>query len=275
MATQHFLYKNSQVAYLRFGTGSKVAICFHGYGEKADTFLFLGKYAGDQFTFLAIDLPLHGATKWMENNDFTANELEDIIKKIFEKEGFSTLSSGNPVTLIGYSLGGRAALSLYQIIPGKINKLLLMAPDGLKLNFWYWLATQTLLGNRLFAFTMKYPYWYFALLKIFNQLKMVNNSIYKFAHYHINDAQVRDELYLRWTTFRKLKPDLREIKLLINKHQTQVRLVYGKHDRIIRYTRGEGFKKGIENHCSLSIIPAGHQVLHEKHVKDILPALLH
>ena len=35
------------------------------------------------------------------------------------------------------------------------------------------------------------------------------------------------------------------------------------------------FRKGIEDHCTISVINAGHQVLHEKHVEEILAALLH
>jgi hypothetical protein len=38
--------------------------------------------------------------------------------------------------------------------------------------------------------------------------------------------------------------------------------------------RGKKFQKGIENYCLLKIIHSGHQVLHENHIKEILPALL-
>ena len=36
----------------------------------------------------------------------------------------------------------------------------------------------------------------------------------------------------------------------------------------------EQFKKGIEEYCTLTVIHSGHQVLHEKHIKEILPALM-
>jgi hypothetical protein len=49
--------------------------------------------------------------------------------------------------------------------------------------------------------------------------------------------------------------------------------VYGKHDRIILPEHGEKFRKGIEMHCNVSVIESGHQVLHEKHVNDILRQL--
>jgi hypothetical protein len=95
------------------------------------------------------------------------------------------------------------------------------------------------------------------------------------VNFYIGDAEVRRLLYDRWTTLRKLKPDLKLIKNLIRKNEIQVRLVYGEHDRIILSSVGEKFKKGIEEFCTLSVIHSGHQVLHEKHIDEILPALLH
>jgi hypothetical protein len=68
---------------------------------------------------------------------------------------------------------------------------------------------------------------------------------------------------------------LKKIKSFVRSNKTKVRLIYGKHDRIILSSVGEKFKKGIEEHCTISVIHSGHQVLHEKHVQEILPALLH
>ena len=150
-----------------------------------------------------------------------------------------------------------------------------MAPDGLKVNFWYWLATQTWLGNKFFALTMKKPGWFFGLLKLMNKLKLINASIFKFVKHYIGDTEVRRLLYARWTTLRKLTPNLHIIKNQIRENKTPVRLIYGKHDRIILSSVGEKFKRGIEQQCTLSVIHSGHQILHEKHIEEILPALLY
>jgi pimeloyl-ACP methyl ester carboxylesterase len=159
-------------------------------------------------------------------------------------------------------------------MPEQIAKLVLLAPDGLKVNFWYWLSTQTWLGNKFFRLTMKKPGWFFGFLKLLNKLKLVNASIFKFVNYYIGDAEVRRLLYARWTTLRKIKPGITIIKKNIVELKTPVRLVYGKHDRIILSSVGQKFRKGIEEYCTISVIPAGHQVLHEKHAEEILNALL-
>ena len=121
---------------------------------------------------------------------------------------------------------------------------------------------------------MKYPGWFFGFLKLINKLGLVNSSIFKFVNYYIGDAEVRRLLYTRWTTLRKVKPGLGKIKKRIRENKTAVRLIYGKHDRIILSSVGEKFRKGIEDHCVLAEIHSGHQVLHEKHVVEIVKALV-
>lgn len=278
MKQEFFPYKNSKVSYYRFGTGPQAAICFHGYGENGNSYAFLEKYLGDRFSFYAIELPFHGNTDWQEGLLFTHNDLQQITDGILnlnnDKPSFDSAQDINhkPI-LLGYSLGGRIALSLYQSQPEKISRLILMAPDGLKINFWYWLSTQTWLGNKLFALTMKKPGWFFGFLKVLNKLKLVNASIFKFVNYYIGDPEARRLLYARWISLRRLKPNLERVKSFVREQKTPVRLVYGKHDRIILSSVGERFKKGIEDQCEIKIIHSGHQVLHEKHVEELLPLL--
>ena len=280
MELLHLSYKNSTIGFYRFGSGPKKAVCFHGYGEDATMFSFLAKHAGNQYTFYSIDLPFHGKTEWKEGLIFTQADLLQIVERIIGENNLKLIqrspfgqTSDYKLTLIGFSLGGRVALSFLQTNPEKVEKLVLLAPDGLKVNFWYWLATQTSLGNKFFSFTLKHPGWFFGFLKLMNKLRLVNTSIFKFVNYYVGDAAVRHLLYQRWTGLRKLKPDLSLIKKQICEHHTPVRLLYGKHDRIIVTSVGHKFRAGIESCCTLREINCGHQVLHEKHSKEILNAI--
>jgi pimeloyl-ACP methyl ester carboxylesterase len=267
-------YKSSAINYYCYGNGPNQMVCFHGYGEEADVFDFLEKYIGDQYTVYAIDLPFHGKTEWKEGLDFSPEDLLLIVERIVPGNSQKLETRNHKLSLMGFSLGGRMALRLYQSIPGKIDQLVLLAPDGLKVNFWYWLSTQTWLGNKFFAFTMRKPGWFFWFLKLLNRLKLVNASIFKFVNFYIGNKEVRTLLFNRWTTLRKIKPDLKKIKTEIVQYRTRVRLIYGKHDRIILSSVGEKFRKGIESHCDISVIASGHQVLHEKHAADIMRSLI-
>lgn len=267
-------YKSSQISYCRFGTGLNKVICFHGYGEEASLFGFLEKYAGNQYIFYSIDLPFHGNTTWNEGLNFNITDLSQIIETILHVDNDQLEISQGKISLLGFSLGGRVALRFFQSHPEKVEKLLLLAPDGLKVNFWYWLATQTMIGNNFFAFTLKHPGWFFTFLKLLNKLNLVNASIFKFVNYYIGDANVRNLLYNRWTTLRKLKPRISLIKTFIRQKNIPVRLVYGQYDRIILSSVGEKFKKGIEKQCTLTVIQSGHQLLHEKYAAEIVEKLM-
>jgi pimeloyl-ACP methyl ester carboxylesterase len=259
-------YRSSQVHYCWFGTGQKLLLCLHGYGESEASFHFLERYISADYTLIAPDLPFHGKTQWHEGMNFSIADLVAITEALHAKH-----TDGNSrITLLGYSMGGRVALQLLQSLSTRIEKTVLLAPDGLKVNIWYWLATQTWPGNRLFRFTMKHPGWFFTLLQTGNKLKLINQSVLKFTRHYIHDTAVRRLLYERWTCMRAIKPNLASIKKLIRTHDLPVCLLYGQYDRIIRHTRGEKFRSGIESFCTLHIIQTGHQVLQEKYVNEII-----
>lgn len=270
MQSAILLYKHSSVHYRYGGNGSRVLCCLHGYGEAAVSFDFLETYKAQDYTIISIDLPYHGLTQWKEGLNFSSGELAEIVQAILTARG---ISSSAAFTLIGFSMGGRAALSLVQTIPQQVERLVLLAPDGLKVNGWYWLATQTWIGNRLFRFTMYHPGWFFLLLNTGNKMKLINQSVYKFTRHYIHDQGIRQELYHRWTCMRHISPNLQQIKQHIQQYRIPVRLLYGQYDRIILPQPAERFRKGIEEWCTITMLPAGHQVLQERYIDHISNAL--
>ena len=73
-------YRQSVISYLRLGTGSRLLICFHGFGDHAVIWRNLEKKMGRKFTLIAIDLPFHGHTDWREKTIQIA-DFEEIIHK--------------------------------------------------------------------------------------------------------------------------------------------------------------------------------------------------
>jgi pimeloyl-ACP methyl ester carboxylesterase len=269
MQTAFIHYQSSQVHYSYCGSGEKLLLCLHGYGESEKSFHFLEKYLPANYRLFAIDLPFHGETKWNEGLEFSTDDLLSIIKNICLEHS----CQDGKFTLAGFSMGGRMALSLLEKVPAQTDKVLLLAPDGLIVNFWYRLATRTVIGKQLFRFTMRHPQWFMLLLKAGNRLGVINQSIYKFTRYYIHDKKVREELYSRWICMRHIRPGIPAIKKSIARHHISVRLLYGEYDRIIRHERGEKFCYGIESFCTLRIIPTGHQVLQEKNAGVIIQLL--
>jgi pimeloyl-ACP methyl ester carboxylesterase len=268
MHTKFLVFGSSHIAYRYGGRGSRLLLCFHGYGEDAASFDFLEETLGGEFTILSIDFPHHGQTQWKEAVPLGTDDFLAIILQITEGWPASLL----PWWILGYSMGGRVALSLTGKIPGKVGGVLLIAPDGLVVNPWYWLATQTGPGNLLFRLTMQHPGWFFFFLKAANALKLVNPSVYKFTRHYIGDRDARLQLYLRWTAMRRFRPDLAALQQLIPGRQIHIRLLFGRYDRIIRWERGRQFLDGILAGAPLvqmEILPQGHQLLHPRNRETI------
>jgi pimeloyl-ACP methyl ester carboxylesterase len=249
--------------------GSRILFAFHGYGESAGSFDILEEPLGHDFTIVAIDLPYHGATEWREGFYLAPADLLNIMEEI----AFGLPGRLSGWSLLGYSMGGRVALQLLQLAPAKMRQLVLLATDGLQMNPWYWLVTQTTAGNRLFRWTMRRPAWLFFLLRTGDALRLVNPSIYRFTAHYVDDPQTRERLYARWTTMRGFRPDLKIVGGYIRHYRIPVKLLYGSYDRIIRWERGERFRRLNEPFCELTLLPAGHQLLQAKFVEVIVKAL--
>ena len=257
-------YKSSHIHYYVFGNGAKTLFCFHGYGEDGSSFAFLEKYLGSIYTLYAIDFPVHGKTKWNEKEPFTPGDLIAVLQLI-------RLSENKKFSLLAYSMGGRAALHLIQQIPEKIERVGLVAPDGLHQNTWYWITTQTSFGNKVFAYTMHKPGWFFSVVSAGDKLKILNKSIIKFVHYYLDDKEQRTLLYQRWTFMRRLKPNLTAIKKICVEESIKLNFLFGEYDPIILSKRANVFKS--TKNINIKVINAGHQLMKEKYANEIVALL--
>ena len=258
-------YNQSSIHFNIYGRGPQLLVCLHGYGQTGSTFSFLNDALGGRFTILAPDLPLHGQTNWQEGLNFTVADLYGIIAAI---TGAVSMAE-KPLHILGYSMGGRLSLAYFEQYPQQVASINLVAPDGLHKNRWYWLATQTSGGNRLFKHTMQKPGWINRLVQVSGRLKLLNPSVTKFVHYYLHDAAIRRSLYERWTAMRHFRPGLVRIRQLVQTQHTPVNMLFGKFDRIILASRGYNFQQGLEDLVRVQQIDAGHILLQPKYAAAI------
>lgn len=267
MSSAYIHHHQSKIHYHVSGSGKRLLFCFHGFAESANHFLFMEKELGDEFTIVAIDLPFHGKTIWKESGRLERSLLcnwIDQIAKQFNAEKFS---------LLGYSMGGRIVLSIAEILASRIEHIILCAPDGLKENFWYRLATQTSAGNRLFKTTMQSPGWFLGMVSIGRTLGLLKAHSVKFVQHYLVDKQKRMQLYQIWTTMGSFRPDLVNVRSVLARHGIGTRLIFGKYDRIIHHKYGLAFRETIEGGCGIVLLEAGHQFMNEKHIREISASL--
>lgn len=270
MQNRFITYKTSAIHYRLFGNGSELLFCFHGYGENAESFAFLAEALGRDYTLVAIDMPFHGKTEWKENLLFTPQQLVEIITQITNQ--LPNQSTNHPINLLGYSMGGRVVLQLLQLIPSQIKRAVLVAPDGLHKNKLYRFVTQTAIGSKLFKHAMYKPKRLLWVLNHAGRFKLAHTAIIKIGHYYLDDGAERIKLYERWTTMRRFKPNLLQARQQITKHAVQVRFLFGKYDSIILSKRSDVFTEDI-HHVQVRVIDAGHRLMQEKYVAEIVRLL--
>ena len=106
------------------GEDRKVALAFHGFSRPFDDMAAVQPLAGDR-AVLALHLAAHGKSSG-HHRPLDPNDWISAINALLASE--ELVFDG---VLIGYSLGGRIALSWWAREPERFSRVVLMAPDGL------------------------------------------------------------------------------------------------------------------------------------------------
>ncbi len=270
MIEKRFQYHENTYLYRRWGTGSQLIVALHGYGESSASFQPLTTFLPENYSIIAVDLPFHGGTLYTGNIPIEPMAWMALLKRILITEGFDPHEK---FALIGYSMGGRIALVTYQLMHERVTAISLVASDGIKMNRWYWFATQTKIGDRLFKYTMQKPYWLMSLLSVAHSCKLMNRSIYKFARYYIDDRAAREALYLRWTCFSRFKVKRSLLRKLLKHQPIPIKGLYGKYDRIIPFEKSAKFWKLAGDTAQVKIVDEGHKLIQAKYATFIVPMM--
>lgn len=257
-------WRGSRIALRSYGEGPTVTLCLHGFLEDSESFAALAQ-ALPGHRLLAPDMPFHGQTEWNGDGRLRPDDLLEILMQSPE------LQNGR-FGLLGYSMGGKTALSLFERMPERISHLLLVAPDGLRPDPWQTFFTRTLLGNRILRFTMQDPRWFTLFLDMLRRVRLVNESLYRFTLSYLGDADIRRRVYRVWMTLRDFRPRREGLPELIRQHQTPVRLVFGRYDRLCPVRIGEDFVRSLDGQARMDILESGHLLLRGKHALSLAGA---
>ncbi len=270
MQEKSIIYNQSQIHYIVYGNGSNPVIGFHGYGEDAGSFSILENLLDPDKILIVITLPLHGNSDWKEQDFCTPQDILSIITNILLNEQITAVQ----FSVAGYSLGGRICLKLLEVYPQKVNHTLLLAPDGIKMFLLQYLATQNKYSNWLFKFTIKYPQWFLAIIKIIKFLRIVHPSIAEFIYRLMEDKVERTSLYNRWMMFKYLHPNIELVKKNILHQHKKLDIIIGEYDKLIKPATIDGLKKGMDDaHIAIHKLPTGHILMKEKFAAQIASLL--
>jgi pimeloyl-ACP methyl ester carboxylesterase len=163
---------------------------------------------------------------------------------------------------MGYSLGGKVALTMYQYLAPKIIGIILLAPDGVIESGWYKFVSRNKLGESLYKSVIHKPNLFLYTLKTLHSLGVVKEKIYKFALTSLSSKDRRKLVYYTWRSYADFRPDLKKIKLSLNNLNTPLLVITGKFDKVLHPKIGKSIINGLKNQNVLHLhIEAGHDLL--------------
>lgn len=261
--SEHINLGKEKLHCLYAGNGKKLLVAFHGYGNNAAMFLQFAEHLAD-YTIVSIDLPHHGNSSWPDNLHLTEQHLTDLVQQLLTQYNCQSIS------LMGYSMGGRVCLKIAELVPEKVEKIILLASDGLTFNTFYYFVTRTTTGRYLFRSFLSSPKRYMPVINWARKRNMIDASKHKFAMQYLNEAQERHFLLKVWPCMSLLIPDYKNLRIQLTQHNIHVCVYMGKYDKVIPVNLAERFKGALSNaNIELHILNKGHRLIDE----DTLPII--
>lgn len=217
------------LSFSKSGNGPNVLLAFHGFGQsKKDLYPFIEPFLGDH-TVYCFDVFFHGNSHWDLNSSPTVSPLLwlNFVKAFLAQEQVESFS------LAGFSLGSRFALQVLEAFPKQVQGLYLLAPDNIKPDFWYELATGTQLGAAILKNLVNKPAGLFRLVHFLTFIQVVAPSVKKFVASQMNTKPKRLQVYHCWTAFRPLLTKPYRIAQLLNNHKIPLIIFCGKMDKVV------------------------------------------
>ena len=257
-----FSYKDLTFEYECFGTGKNAILCFHGFGRKSHDFSVFSELLKPDQRMISINLFAHG------NSSFPISRIETApLEKAEWKEMLEAFLCAQNIShfgLFGYSMGGRICLTTLEIMHERVRSVLLIAPDGLKINFLYRFASGTQIGRMLYRSLINNPSWLFNLAKVLNKIGILNDKLFRFVHVHLDTREKRQQVHDAWLIYKKIFPDLCASSKLARDLGKNFVMIFGRYDSVIRPELGRKFTHMTGDESQMKLIDAGHRLMTEQ-----------
>lgn len=257
MAIQYFTH-GPTLAYRTYGHGPLPMLAFHGFGRTGADFAVLEPALGERCTIYAFDLHFHGQSPgYPERADqpFTPKELAVFFAAFADHIG------AKKVALLGYSLGGRIALSLLEQMPERIQSAYLAAPDGLKTRPWYRGLAASRPGRWLYKRFVERPTVVHGLINGLRALRFMNERLHRFLIGQTDSRAKRELVRDVWLSYRLIEPDLARVASNARDHAIGLHLYFGSRDRVIPPSLGANLCRHFPDGVTQEELPFGHVLL--------------
>ncbi len=265
-----FTHGPTTLAYRSYGSGPVQVIALHGFGRTGEDFALFGPLVQGRCTVHAFDLHFHGASATpahRAHEPFTPAELATYFTAFADHLG------AEKVTLLGYSLGGRIALSLLTTMPGRIARVVLVAPDGLKPRPWYRGLASSRYGRHLYSRFVDDPRRAHAVMHALHRTGLLRPKLHRFLLDQTDSRAKRQQVHDVWLSYRLIEPDLGSVARAQETHGIGLTLFLGRTDSVIPAHLAQALQRRAPRQVEVALLEGGHVLLTPAFAPAIAAAL--
>lgn len=256
---EHFHYGAFSLEFLRFGEGPRPLLAFHGFGRRAEDYAIFASYLHKDITLYSFNLFGHGRSIYpderLEKNTLSKVEFAAMIEAFLDQLG------AEKAAVLGYSLGGKLALSLLELLPQRIEGAYLFAPDGLTRFHWYRWASRFPPFRKLFRHFIQHPQGLFRTFQFLATLGLIERRTAHFLQHQARTVGQRKAVYSIWNMHRDLGPDLSSLRHRVRQDPDSIRMIFGKRDPVIRPARAWKLLDRNKDAHKVHVLRKGHILL--------------
>jgi pimeloyl-ACP methyl ester carboxylesterase len=259
----------------------EVVVAFHGFDRSAREMFNFSPLFEDDSVMLSISLLHHDKSTPLPplplDEALEPSILIDGIEN-FISMNFSTIKKVKLV-LLGYSMGSRVALTLFEKFPYKLSKVIVLAPDGLKMGGLYRFVVNTRLGKYFWRLIDKKPKTNRWFINAMRSVKLISKHKHQFGRYHTDSVQIRKRVAFGWAGHKLFWPEKEGLVKAINEnitHDKKIYFIFGKRDKIIPYTWSKSLRDAISKSTTgvyFLKVSSGHVMRHASIVQEIKRAI--
>ena len=218
--------REGRLEYAVYNPGQKRGIlCFHGFGLGPEMYKDIAAKNRD-LTFVCMELLGHGRSQIYSKSD-PSKDYFTLTNRLIQSFNFEQLS------LSGFSLGARYALSMWQYYGNSIDEVFLIAPAGLTPDPWFNSATGSGLQKRLFKVFMTNK----SVLKFVafgaEKIGLISTKKSDVAIKFIQNDALRRKVYEAWVWASYFTIPAASIRSLVTQTSTRVTILLAQNDAFI------------------------------------------
>ncbi len=247
-------------------SGPKAApalILLHGFGASLHTWEPWAQGLAGTHRVIRFDLPGSGLSPPDPNGDYTDARSRQLLLALMDQLGLARAS------LVGHSIGGRIAWGFAAEHPDRVDKLVLVAPDGFASpGFEYGKAPEVPATFRLMRHVLPKALLRMSLEPAYADPAMLTDTIAERYHDLMRAPGSRDALLARMeqTVLADPVPVLQRIRV-------PTMLLWGEQDAMIPFANSADYLKAIPQATRVSLAGVGHLPHEEAPERSLVPVL--